>query len=119
MGQVCAKNDAGRVATDAPKTTIKKNDRELVSQQSKPATQPQTEGEKKFVSANVNFNLDKGVDKKPDIFAADFANKWCDENPDWTYTGTWKNERNGDIEVSHFEVCKKTTAKTTESKQAD
>jgi len=31
MGQVCAKNDAGRVATDAPKTTIKKNDRELVS----------------------------------------------------------------------------------------
>ena len=64
MGQVCAKNDAGRVATDAPKPKLQKNNQDLVSQQV-PVSAP-VSGETKFVSAGVNFKIDKGVDKKAD-----------------------------------------------------
>lgn len=67
MGQVCAKNDAGKVATDAPRPNMKRQDKELVSKQAQPA------GETKFVKSKINFNLDKGVDKKADQVAQETA----------------------------------------------
>ena len=36
MGGVCAKNDAGRVATDAPKANIKRQEKTLQSMQGLP-----------------------------------------------------------------------------------
>ena len=63
---------------------------------------PAPSGETKFVTSEINFNVDKGVDKKADELAAETANNWCATNRDWTYTGTWKNERKGDGEISHF-----------------
>jgi len=37
------------------------------------------------------------------------ANNWCSTNPEWTYTGQWKNERvsDGSKEVSLFQVRSK------------
>ena len=90
MGQVCAKNDAGKVATDAPRPGIKRGERELTSSQA-PANGAL---ETKFVNAEKNFNLDKGVDKKANDLAFETANQWCSDHPGWEYTGFWKNERN-------------------------
>ena len=60
MGTVCAKNDAGKVATDAPRPPIRKN-KDLMSSQKTGKV-----AETKFVSGQINFNLDKGVEKKAD-----------------------------------------------------
>ena len=101
MGGVCAKNDAGRVATDAPQRGIISKDKQLLGSQ-KPETSTQ---ETKFVEATINFNLDKGVEKKADEVAADTAKAWLVDNRDWEYTGIWKNERSrvtDTVEVSHF-----------------
>ena len=46
------------------------------------------------MNAEMNFNLDKGVEKKADVHASETANKWCADNPEWEYTGIWKNEFN-------------------------
>ena len=109
MGGVCAKNDAGRVATDAPQRGIISKDKQLLGSQ-KPETSTQ---ETKFVEATINFNLDKGVEKKADEVAADTAKAWLVDNRDWEYTGIWKNERSRvteTVEVSHFQVRKKASA---------
>ena len=91
MGQVCAKNDAGKVATDAPRPGgIKRSDRELTSSQAHTNAALET----KFVSAEMNFNIDKGVEKKANDLAFETANQWCSDHPGWEYTGQWKNERN-------------------------
>ena len=89
MGQVCAKNKAGEVTNDIGR--IKRGGRELPS-----SSQAQDDEvlETKFVRAQINFKLDKGVDKKADDLAMETANKWCADNPGWVYTGSWKNERN-------------------------
>ena len=71
--------------------------------------------ETKFVNAQMNFNLDKGVEKKANDLAFETANKWCDDNPGWEYTGHWKNERNqenNEVEVSMFQVRKKLSETT-------
>ena len=68
MGQVCAKNDAGKVTTEAPPTRLKKSDKSLQSTQ---GALPKTET--KFVESDINFNTDKGVDKKADDLAREKA----------------------------------------------
>lgn len=110
MGQVCAKNDAGKVATDAPKPSIQRagNKQLISSQKPTPAAAPATET--KFVISKINFNTDKTVQKKPGDIAREVAIEWCNENAEWEYTGNWKNERsteNSAVELSHFEVRKK------------
>ena len=105
MGQVCAKNDAGRVATDAPKPKIKREEKQITSTQQ--LEQPYAnDAETKYVRSELNFNIDKGVDKKADQVAMEVANQWCSTNSDWTYTGQWKNVRtdDGQREVSLFHV---------------
>jgi len=65
--------------------------------------------------SKVNFNTDKTVAKKADELAKETADEWCKENEEWEYTGVWKNERSEEdetIEVSHFEVRKKTLPET-------
>ena len=88
MGQVCAKNKAGEVTNDIGR--IKRGGRELPS-----SSQAQDDEvlETKFVSAQMNFNIDKGVEKKADDLAFETAKKWCADHPEWEYTGDWKNER--------------------------
>jgi len=68
MGQVCTKNDAGKVATDAPKQIQRGANRELVSSQ-KPVPPPASNAETKFVETRMNFNTDKTVAKKADEIA--------------------------------------------------
>ena len=48
------------------------------------------------MASKVNFKVDKGIDKKADTLASEVAQKWCQENSDWVYTGKWKNERSPD-----------------------
>ena len=62
--------------------------------------------ETKYVRSDLNFNLDKGVDKKPDQVASEVAARWIRTNPDWTFTGNWRNQRayRGTREISLFEV---------------
>ena len=107
MGQVCAKNDAGKVTTEAPPTRLKKQDKSLQSTQG-----PLPTSETKFVSAEINFNVDKGVDKKAEDLAKETAENWCNVNQEWEYTGVWNNVRNDELdkEVSQFEVRKKVVA---------
>ena len=108
MGQVCAKNDAGRVATDAPRPSVKRNEKTLLSEQ---AIGGAATFETKFIHTKINFNTDKGIEKKADDLAEEEAAKWCTTNGEWEYTGTWKNARTADesAEVSLFEVRKKPT----------
>lgn len=119
MGTVCAKNDAGKVATDAPRPAIKR-DKTLLSSQSGPlepaasteiAQCPPTM-ETKFVDSTINFNTDKGIEKKADQLAEETAAAWCATNTDWEYAGEWKNTRveGTEGEVSQFQVRKKTSA---------
>lgn len=90
MGQVCAKNDAGTVTTDgAAKPIAKKKD---LSSLPASATAEAPAQETQFVSAGLDFNIDKGVDKKPDALAQEAAEQWCAQNDGWEYTGQWKNE---------------------------
>ena len=42
----------------------------------------------------MNFNIDKGVEKKANDLAFETANAWCNDHPGWEYTGNRKNERN-------------------------
>ena len=119
MGSVCAKNDAGKVASDAPRPIISR-ERSLYSHQGKawPAAPLKqranaecaaTLRRMEFVDAGINFKIDKGVDKKADQLAADTANDWCAKNPDWEYTGVWNNIYKEGVsgEVSQFQVqCK-------------
>lgn len=67
------------------------------------------QGETKFVDSAINFNTDKGVDKKADQVAQETAAKWCSDNSDWEYTGVWKNVPKEDStgEISQFQVRKK------------
>lgn len=109
MGQVCAKQDAGKVTTEAPPTRLKKQDKSLMSTQD-----PLPKAETKFVSAEINFNVDKGVDKKAEDLAKETAESWCNVNQEWEYTGVWNNVRNDELdkEVSQFEVRKKVVPET-------
>lgn len=113
MGAVCAKNDAGKVATDAPKQNIKRQERSLMSTQgaATAGANKDAQYETKFIDSMMNFNLDKGVDKKADALAEETAKAWCskDLNSGWSYTNVWKNERSkadSTKEVSLFEVRK-------------
>jgi len=112
MGAVCAKNDAGKVATDAPKQNLKRQEKTLMSTQgaATAGANKDAQYETKFIDSEMNFNTDKGVDKKADALAEETAKAWCsqDLNAGWTYTNVWKNERSKDNakEVSLFEVRK-------------
>ena len=119
MGQVCAKNEVGKVTGDAPQPSkIKRGERDLTSSQTGALPKVET----KFVAAEINFKTDKGVDKRADDLAAETAAKWCEDNAEWEYTGTWKNERTEEgenaTEVSHFEVRKKVAAAATTAADA-
>lgn len=111
MGGVCAKNDAGKAASDVPnKPVIKRGDKMLESTQ-KPLSASQKH-ETKWITAEDNFNVDKGIELKADDKAAEVAAAWVAQNADWEYTGQWKNQQNEDNskEVSTFEVRKKVPA---------
>ena len=113
MGNVCKKNETGMVAFDAPQQLQKKpQDRELVSQQQVLNGAKAAQTETKFVRSWVNFNdeikKEGDQEKTANEVATEFANKWCEENEGWNYTGVWKNEAQTEGgELSYFEVAKR------------
>ena len=88
MGQVCAKNDAGKVSTDAPRPKVMKHDKELMSQ---PAQQSATISETRYVASDINFHKHNMGNQKPKEIAAQVALEWCATNPGRTFTGKFKN----------------------------
>jgi hypothetical protein len=113
MGGVCAKNDAGKAASDVPNKPVIKRENKMLESTQKPLSASQSQkvvaSETKWITAEVNFNVDKGIELKADDKAAEVAAAWVAANPDWEYTGHWKNEQSEEAgkELSTFEVAKK------------
>ena len=104
MGTVCAKNEAGAVATDTP---IKKPTAKQL-ESGGPTSQP-PQKETRLVSAGKHFATVVGnaEDKAAlDALAKETADEYCQNNPEWKYTGKWQDEKGGAEPVSFFEVEK-------------
>ena len=103
MGQVCAKNEAGSVATDAPKPRVQRNN-ELTSSQAKAVS---AAPEKKFVDGEIAKPEDG---KDPADLAKGEAEAWCALEADWEYTGVYelgKVNEDGAHQAIKFEVSRK------------
>ena len=72
MGGVCAKNEAGKVATDAPRRRT--GDKDLQSSQ---AGLHRVQ-EKKFVTAEIDFTQNLPEGKSADDVARETATAWCE-----------------------------------------
>ena len=94
MGNICAKNDAGKLATDAP---VRKPEAKQLA--SGGPTAPYKE--KRWISAGKKFETE---DK--DAEAKEAAEAYCNNNSEWKFTTKWKNVTEGEAEVSFFEVEK-------------
>ena len=54
------------------------------------------------------------ADKTADMIATEKAEEWCKKQEDsWTYTGNWKQEKQGDKEYSSFQVQRAEKAQET------
>lgn len=97
MGGICAKNEAGRVTTDIPPKRMQAQTIESGGPQ-------KVDPERKYVSAGKHFNT---VSDEPDKYAKETAEEFCRKNPEWRYTGRWKNIQDTEgAEISWFEVEK-------------
>ena len=102
MGTMCSKNNAGNVTNDMPQGNPNKlshSKKELQSQQL-----PQEETKFVPLSEKIEDSEEmKAVDRIKEL-----AEKWCTENDDWTYTGTYKTDKKEDGSmISLFKVAKK------------
>lgn len=95
MGQICAKNDAGKMATDAP---VRKPEAKQLAGGGPPAA---PEKEKRWISSGKLFAT-SDIEGE----AKDAAESYCKTNTEWKYTSKWKNVKEGETEVSFFEVEK-------------
>ena len=86
--------------------TIDEQDLLKPAPRQRPIESPRGLNDKHYVSSNTNFLL-KGED--PNLSAKNAAEIYCQDNPDYMYTGKWKNVQQieGNEEVSWFQVCTK------------
>ena len=101
MGNICAKNEAGRVATDAPIRKPEARQKELTSSQMQAAPK-----ETRWVSSGKHFATAAGGNDETlvEAEAKKWADEYCTNNPQWKYTGKWKNEQEGEGLVSFIQV---------------
>ena len=104
MGAMCAKNNAGDAAGDVPQ-----------GQKPIAKSEPQTQ----YVSAGSDFKAESTDDKTIDQVATEKAEAWIklQSGEKWTYTGVWKTEKEGDADVSFFQVQKVVESLTASAKQ--
>ena len=103
MGNICAKNEAGRLATDAPIRKPEAKQKELTSSQMNPLPK-----ETLWVSSGKKFEAEAGEDEQAKLEeeARKWADDYCSKNPTWKYTGKWKNEKEGEELISFIQVEK-------------
>ena len=104
MGGVCARNEAGRVATDAP--VRGKPEAKQLESGGMPVSQQPAKPVTKLIPAGKHFATEVGNDEKEqlDAFAQQTADEYCQANPGWKYTGKWQDSKDGDAPISLFEV---------------
>ena len=100
------KKDKGKNINEMEIGTIDEEDLLKPVPRQRPVESPRGLNDKHYVSSNTNFLL-QGED--PNQSARNAAETYCLENPDYMYTGKWKNVQQieGNEEVSWFQVCTK------------